>query len=199
MQHLPQQLIEPKIIDWTDLPNRYMNPGELETLVALVSSVNPKTVIEFGINSGRTAKCLLREIPSIKKYVGIDVLPGYVTNKMVQRKEVPPVAGELVKDDPRVELIVRRLGSHEINPEELPKADAIFIDGDHSREGVQRDTYLAHSILNKKGIVVWHDYNFVRNRDGTSAVDVAEVLHEFRAAGADIIHATGTWLAFQRA
>lgn len=193
MLHLPQEKIEPRNIDWRGLPNRFMNPGELETLVALIGSVNPQTVIEFGINSGRTAKCLLREIPSIEKYVGIDVEAGYIPAMRVQHREVPHDAGEMVKDDPRVELIIRPQGSHNLEAEDLPPADAIFIDGDHSRAGVEKDTYLARRVLKKKGIIVWHDYHDL------GKVDVREVLHEYRDAGAKLIHAAGTWLAFERA
>lgn len=192
MLHLTQQKIEPKAIDWTGLDKRFMNKGELEVLCTLIGSVKPKTMIEFGINTGRTAKALLREVPSIERYIGVDVLPGYQTAMQVQRKEVPAIAGEHVEDDPRVQLIVKKRGSHDLDVNDLPAADAIFIDGDHSRAGVEKDTYLAQSVIRAGGIIVWHDYHDL------GKVDVREVLHEFRDAGCEIIHATGTWLAFTR-
>ncbi len=40
------------------LTRRFMNPGELEVLVALIGSVKPETVIEIGVNEGRTAKAM---------------------------------------------------------------------------------------------------------------------------------------------
>lgn len=195
---LPQQVINAKPIDWTGLPQRFMNPGELETLCALIASVTPKCVIEFGINTGRTAKALLREVPSIEKYVGVDVLPGYTTAMQVQHKEVPSIAGELVKGDKRVTLIVTPRGSHDLEPEQLPMCDAVFIDGDHSRSGVEKDTHLARSRLRRGGILVWHDYHNVMDKRGNPVVHVAQVLHEYQSAGCKIIHAAGTWLAFER-
>jgi predicted O-methyltransferase YrrM len=167
-----------------------MNPNELEALCELIRSVKPKSVVEFGINTGRTAKAILREVKGIEEYFGIDVLKGYVTAKEVQRKEVPDVAGQEVLDDKRVTLHVTKNGSYDL--ERLPYCDAVFIDGDHSRRGVENDTKLARSVVRKGGIIIWHDYHDL----GT--VDVREVLHEYRIAGHDISYVNGTWLAFER-
>ena len=52
-------------IDWTGLPTRFLNPGELEVLIALVRDVSPTAVIEFGVNVGRTAKALLSNVETI--------------------------------------------------------------------------------------------------------------------------------------
>lgn len=189
---LKTEKIKPARISWEGLTKRFMNPGELETLVALVASVKPEVVIEFGVNEGRTAKSLLREIPSIRSYIGVDVLPGYVTAKAVQRKEVPLRAGHMVEHDPRVTLHVTKRGSFDLSPKDLPEADVVFIDGDHSRAGVVQDTTLARCTVRKGGLIIWHDYH------NLGKVDVREVLHEFRDEGAQIIHAEGTWLAFER-
>ena len=190
MLTLPKITLSPAPINWQGLERRYMNPNELESLCELVCSVKPKIMVEFGINSGRTAKALLREAPTIEKYIGVDVLPGYVTDKAVQRKEVPTIAGEQVLDDPRVDLIVTNEGSYGIK--ELPPCDAVFIDGDHGRNGVENDSRLAYAAVRPGGIIIWHDYHDL----GT--VDVREVLHELRAAGHDITHVDETWLAFER-
>jgi hypothetical protein len=39
------------------------------------------------------------------------------------------------------------------------KMDFIFIDGDHSRAGVENDTMAALQMLSENGTIVWHDYN----------------------------------------
>lgn len=179
--------------DWTGLPDRFMNPGELECLIALVGLNSPRTVIEFGVNTGRTAKALIRSIPSIRRYIGIDVLPGYVPAMKVQRNEVPSDPGYLAFDEKAFELILRKNGSHDLIPDDLPRCDAVFIDGDHSRAGVMHDTMLARKRINPGGLIVWHDYHDL------NTVDVRDVLHEMKQAGADIWHVAGTWLAFERA
>jgi len=169
-----------------------MNPGELDVLTALVKSVNPVRVIEFGCNIGRTAAVLLREIHSIKQYVGIDVPLGYVPNCAVQKLEVPVHPGQLVENDYRFSLLLRQNGTLDIEPDDLRYANAVFIDGDHSYKCVMHDTILATKILAPGGIIVWHDYHEL----GT--VQVKEALEELQDMGRKIIHVEGTWLAYER-
>jgi predicted O-methyltransferase YrrM len=189
---LPKVTIEQAQVDWTGLPKRFLNPGELETLVSLMRSVSPRTVIEFGCNVGRTARALIENVDTIERYVGIDVLPGYRFSKAVQRNEIPTEPGHLAKHMPQFHLIVRRRGSFELAAEDLPKADAVFIDGDHSRAAVLHDTELARRLVQPGGLIIWHDYHDL----GT--VDVRAVLDELHAAGAPICHAAGTWIAFEK-
>ncbi|MFD3448185.1 class I SAM-dependent methyltransferase [Microbacteriaceae bacterium 4G12] len=137
----------------------YFTPmDDVEPLIAFSRTFYPKTFIEIGIQRGTTAKYILDNNQSIEKYIGVDVLPNFITSLDAQREEVPQIAGELVKDDPRVELIVKPNGSRDLIPSDLPAADLIFIDGDHSREGVFFDTILARSVIRKGGIICWHDY-----------------------------------------
>ncbi|MBR0687340.1 class I SAM-dependent methyltransferase [Bradyrhizobium manausense] len=169
-----------------------MNLGELEALLALIASVGPRVVIEFGANSGRTAKAILRNVPGITRYVGIDVPQTYVTEKIVQRREVPERPGELALDDPRFRLLLARHGSHDLTEDDLPAACAAFIDGDHSAKGVRQDYRLAKARVRKGGIIIFHDDN------GRDTVDVSVVLDDLADHGAEIIHVNGTWLAFER-
>lgn len=177
-------------IDWSGLPKRFMNDGELEIVCAILNAEKPKTVIEFGINVGRTAKAILREVEGIKSYIGVDVLPGYVTEKIVQRKEIPEQAAEMVISDKRLDLRVSENGSFDLSDSDLPEIHAAFIDGDHSYRGVEKDTALARSCI-KKGVIIWHDYHDM------GCVDVRDFLHDQVKAGHDIKHVDGTWLAFE--
>lgn len=169
-----------------------MNNGELETLVALVRSVRPRHMIEFGVNVGRTAKAIMANVDGIERYTGIDVAPGYVPAKAVQRNEVPAHPGELVAADPRFELVVRPRGSLDLTTADLAPCDAAFIDGDHGREAVMHDTALARALVRPGGIIVWHDYQEL----GT--VDVKAVLDEMHQAGDAIWRVEDTWIAFER-
>lgn len=167
-----------------------MNPNELEVLCALVARVAPRNVLEFGVNVGRTAQAILEYVPGIEHYEGVDVPYGYVPAKAVQKNEVPQQPGELVRDDPRFKLLLPEGGSKNLNATDLTRCEAVFIDGDHSREGVLNDTVLALQVLRPGGIVIWHDYHDL----GT--VDVREVLHEKKAAGWPLQHVAGTWLVY---
>ena len=178
--------------DLSGLHTRYIHAGELETLIWLFASVWPRSVIEFGANSGRTAKAILRNVMGIERYVGIDVPANYVPEKQVQRREVPERPGEFALDDPRFRLLLAGRGSHDLMPDDLPAADAVFIDGDHSARGVRRDYALAKSKVRPGGIIVFHDDN------GRETVDVSRVLDELSEGGSEIMHVSGTWLAFER-
>lgn len=169
-----------------------MNAGELEAVVALARMAKPRVVIEFGVNEGRTAKAILRNIDSIERYVGIDVPQGYVTDKSVQRKEVPQQPAHYALDDARFRLLIARRGTHDLAVDDLPKCDFAFIDGDHGRAGVVKDTLLATRLVRQGGVIAWHDYHHL----GT--VDVRDVLEEYYEAGRPIQHVEGTWLAFMR-
>lgn len=173
-------------------PPRYFHPGEIEVLIALIASASPRTVIEFGCNEGRAAAAILLNLPCIKSYVGIDVLPGYVTIKECQRGEVPADPGRFARDDPRFRLILRANGAFDLESDDLPQCDAAFIDADHSRRGVLNDYALARARLRPGGIVIFHDDN------GLPVVEVSETLDELHSGNAPIIHVADTWIAYQR-
>lgn len=160
-------------------------------LIALIRSVHPKGVLEFGVNEGRTAKAILDNVQGIESYQGIDVPVGYIPSKAVQIHEVPAQPAHMVKGDPRFELILRPRGSHDLTKNDLRPCDAAFIDGDHGFKGVMHDSALARALVRTGGIIVWHDYHDL----GT--VDVRDVLDEFHKAGQDIVHVGETWLAYQ--
>lgn len=58
---------------------------------------------------------------------------------------------------------VKRIGhdSHTFDFSTLGKFDLIFVDGDHSYEGVRKDTQSVFSLLrDENSIIVWHDYGW---------------------------------------
>jgi predicted O-methyltransferase YrrM len=174
------------------LHSRYVNPGELDILVHLIASVGARSILEIGANTGRTAKAILRNVPGIVRYFGVDVPSNYRTPKMVQRMEVLPNPGALAMDDPRFRLIICGKGSFNLTPSDLPKMDAVFVDGGHEAAAVRHDYALAREILNPGGIVIFHDDH------GRDVVDVSATLDELHDEGSDIVHVAGTWLAFER-
>lgn len=188
---LPFIDITPDPIQPTGHDMQYSNPGEYGCLAALANSIGAKRVLEIGINYGRTAAMLLKNVPTIEKYIGIDVPPSTPLSLAVQKNEVPMIAGQFVEGDPRVRTIIRDGGSFSVTPEEVGEVDFAFIDGDHSEDGVVQDTVLAMSVVRDGGIIAWHDYHHL----GT--VDVAQVLEGLHGAGRPIFHVKGTWIAMQ--
>lgn len=152
-------------------PSIYLGLNDIEPILAFVQTFNFKTIIEFGIQRGATAKCILDNCPSVEKYIGIDLTLNSQTTLPIQQGEVPQIAGELVKDYHQVELIITPNGTRDLSPGHLPAADLILIDGDHSTEGVYLDTILARQTIRKGGIICWHDYGNSLVPDVTGIID----------------------------
>lgn len=192
MLRLPVVEVVPAAVDWHGLPQRFMNPGEIEAIVTLLRAIHPRRVAEFGVNEGRTARLILENVPGIVEYLGFDVGPDYRPGKPFQRSEIPDQPGRYVMGDPRFRLSVTARGTLGLTPKDLGRLDAVFIDGDHSRSGVEHDTRLAYAAVKPGGLILWHDYHDM------DTVDVAGVLHELADQGHSIRAVKGTWVAYQR-
>ena len=179
----------------TEHRTRFFNPGELDTLAHLLKSKNVKTMVEIGCQNGRTAKALLNHLPDLEMYVGIDVPPNHITTCDVQKTEVPKTAGELALDDPRFVLLVNKDGSQSSRIYAmLPTVDAVFIDGDHSKDAVLRDHGVAQDITIAGGIIIHHDYH---NLGTVGVKEALEEIDEFNNHPANKFkHVTGTWLVY---
>jgi predicted O-methyltransferase YrrM len=172
--------------------NRYLGSDETTILVALIRSVEPRVVIEFGTNIGLTARTLLQRIPSIETYVGIDVPNHYKPTLACQQHEVPRAIGYEAAHDPRFFALECEHGSRQLTALDLEACDAAFIDGDHSFDAVIHDSKLAGVLLRPGGIICWHDY-------GNPAVDVTLALdHLHEHEGWPIAQVHATWLAIVR-
>jgi predicted O-methyltransferase YrrM len=175
------------------LHTRYVNPGELDVICHLVRQANARSFLEIGTNTGRTSLAVLRNAPSVQTAWGIDVPPGYVFTNKVQAKEVPPQPGIVGLQDRRYRCLTLRYGTLDLMPDEMPKFDAIFVDGDHSEKAVRNDYAKAKQMLRDgKGVIIFHDDH------GKDTVDVSRTLDAiWRETGANIVHVEGTWLAFE--
>jgi len=134
---------------------------DVESMLTLVGFFRPHSFLEIGINYGETAKMILDYASWMDRYVGIDVTEGYKTPLDAQRNEVPKIPGQMARGDSRLTLIVRPNGSVDVTPQEIGKVDMVLVDGDHSYEGVKRDTLLAESVVRNGGVILWHDYAYV--------------------------------------
>jgi hypothetical protein len=171
--------------------NPFLNYRETLILIALVRSVEPKVMIEFGCNAGRTARNVLDHVPSLKHYVGVDAPFSHMPTLAQQVRERVLCPGLFVCDDPRFDLIVPLHGSLDLTPQDLPRCDAAFIDGDHSEQAVLHDSWLAFELVRPGGVIVWHDY-------GNPAVEVTQALDRLCCEGWPIGHVEESWIAFMR-
>jgi predicted O-methyltransferase YrrM len=171
--------------------NQYLNDVETGLLVTLVNSVKPKVMIEIGCQEGRTAKIILDNVPTLQRYIGIDVPPGTAPTLTCQQTEIPHSAGVYASADERFWLLVRERGSLDVGPQDLEPCDAMFIDGDHSTRAVAHDSDLARVLVRPGGIIVWHDF-------ANPAVEVTNVLQRLSNQGWPITAIQDSWLAYCR-
>jgi predicted O-methyltransferase YrrM len=174
------------------MDNPYLNQNETRIVIELVKSVNPKIMIEFGCQMGRTSVAILRVVDTLERYIGIDVPANYVPPLAGQRSEVPSEPGRYALADPRFQLIIRPRGSLDLFVNDLPRCDAIFIDGDHSERAVLHDSRLADTLVRPGGIIIWHDY-------ANPTVEVTRALDNLIEAGWPIRLVENTWLAYEYA
>ena len=153
----------------------------------------PESVCEVGINEGRQAELILKALPGVKEYVGVDVTPDAKMALAGQQAEVPKIPGHMVADDARLRLIIRPRGLFDCKPDELPAADFWFIDGDHSDAGVEHDTLKAFLRAPKGAVIVWHDFWNEQDRN----IGVARVLERLAPTlPLKIRHVLGSMVAF---
>ena len=120
-------------------------------------------ICEIGVFKGEFLQHLLSLKPAL--LVGIDpfagILPsGDADGNNVQQAHLPTVYINLSNAARRVpNLLLIRGTSQEFLPLFAPDSfDAVYIDGDHSYQGVKRDLSLAWRVVKEGGYICGHDY-----------------------------------------
>lgn len=131
----------------------WVTQSERRCLISLAHRIRARRIVEIGVSEGCTARAVLKALPEIETYYGLDVGPGYPVPES-QRNEVPAVAGALVNDY-RFTVMLDDRGWRRGHLPGLP--DLVFIDGDHSRGAVIDHTSAAMSMALVGVTIVWHD------------------------------------------
>jgi predicted O-methyltransferase YrrM len=132
------------------------HPNHVEMLyvVAGAVAVGARDVFEFGTFVGRTTYHLAQALPEAS-----------VTTLDLPRDENPygfaDRVGEVYRDTPEAARIRElRVNALAFDPEpERSSYDFIWVDGDHSYEGVRNDTEKALALLRPGGTIMWHDFS----------------------------------------
>lgn len=136
-------------------------PFEIEELERRVIAHAPKTAVEIGTAKGGTLARWLR-IPSVEIVVSVDLPEGiYGGASLADRQELTRLASEEAKargiqffaiDGPSAwPTTVIKTGA----ALQARAIDFLFIDGDHSYEGVKKDFELYSPLVD--GLIVFHD------------------------------------------
>jgi hypothetical protein len=137
---------------------RYTTDRHLEALLRICLQKQPSRILELYTAYGDTTLALARVCPE-SRLTTIDICLemgiGKQTGEVPSREKV----GEAFRDQPERE----RITQHVVDPQvfdwaKVPVADLVFIDGDHSYEGVLNDTIIALERSASYSILVWDDY-----------------------------------------
>jgi predicted O-methyltransferase YrrM len=134
-------------------------------LGAIALATQPKSIFEIGTYLGVTSNFFLKLLPNVKVVSIAFINPPRLfartrfNNSELKKSQV----GSAVEAQYRSRFVQLFGDSHKLSDEDLLNRfspfDFIFIDGDHSLEGVNLDTNLADSILASEGTICWHDAN----------------------------------------
>ena len=140
---------------------------EFIELLKIFKDLNPKYILEIGTANGGTLFCYSKLANPDATIISID-LPerefegGYPEWKI-------PIYQAFAKEDQKLYLL-RKESHQQETLEEVKKIlngnqlDFLFIDGDHSYEGVKKDFKMYSPLVRKGGIIAFHD---IINNDPT--------------------------------
>jgi predicted O-methyltransferase YrrM len=136
-------------------------PQELSELLWLVEEQAPRSVLEIGTYAGGTLYCLCRlaqpdaTITSIDKPMG-RFGGGYTDERADEMQRLFPREQQklhLIRDDSQLPTTLERLEGL-LNGGRL---DLLFIDGDHTYEGVKSDFEMYSPLVRQRGMIAFHD------------------------------------------
>ena len=119
---------------------------ELQWLISIVKTINPKVIVEIGVERGGTTS-LWRRVFDYDLMIGIDI----ANNKQeitFDGKQNKFILGSSVLSNTKDKLI-KELGGREI--------DFLFIDGSHNYFDVKNDYYMYKELVRKSGLIFFHD------------------------------------------
>lgn len=138
----------------------YQLKSELIEFLNLIDMIQPKVVLEIGTASGGTLFLISRFSSPDALLMSVD-LPGGGFGGGYPFFRIPFYKSFACK---RQKIVLLREDSHKLSTlQKIQKklknkrVDVLFIDGDHSYNGVRKDFELYSTLVKKNGIIVFHD------------------------------------------
>lgn len=143
--------------DYVDFTRNRLGAGsvqlamEIEAALNYVAAESPRYICEIGTDFGGTTLVLNHTLRSVEVQIGVDL---YVKNRWLLQA--------LRRTDQRLHLIngssyTQRTAKHVARLLRGSHLDVLFIDGDHSFEGVVKDFLLYRRLVRENGFILFHD------------------------------------------
>lgn len=133
---------------------------EITKLLKILQKLKPRNILEIGTAKGGTLFLFSQIADPCAKIISID-LPGGKFGGGYSKWKIPLYKSfasnkqkiYLIRDDSHKKQSLEKI-KRILNGEKL---DFLFIDGDHTYEGVRKDFEMYGSLVKKDGIVAFHD------------------------------------------
>ena len=178
--------------------------SDYEGWILAVLSKNSNKIFEFGTCSGKTTYLMALNSPENAKIFSLtlnqemtkNITKEKVDNKISFRNIInESIYEKFLFSGSNVEKKINVIfeNSLNFNQNSYKNFDLIFIDGGHTYSVVKNDSEKSFEMLNKNGLIFWHDY--VPGKE--SAKDVVKYIHEI-AKDKKIYHIKNTTLCFYK-
>jgi predicted O-methyltransferase YrrM len=142
------------------------SPADMEALeVGLKRLVAGNVYVEVGVQFGRSMYTAVTLAPNGVKFFAIDKIDHGANPDSLSRKEFFKKSG--IED----KVVFINIPSPEAADGWQPKIDMLFLDGDHSYEGVKADVDAWGKFLKTDGFIFFHDASHI-------CPDVKKLLYE---------------------
>ena len=157
---------------------------ELRYIIDKVGKINPKIILEVGIDRGYSLEVWQKAFNPVK-LIGIDT-----------EHKIP----EDLQDELNAEIIIgdsHHLRAFEAVTDKLDRQqiDFLFIDGDHTEYGVEADVIMYTPFVRKGGIIVLHDACVMNNETVEVFRYVPKFTKKFKKVSSFKSNGTGLVLA----
>ena len=126
-----------------------------------------KNYLEIGVHNGCSMSYVLQSDYKVENCYGIDLFENTFYKDTLNKNKIFNNLQLLNKNKNNIKLIKGNSRSKEIiNSINNINFDIIFIDGDHTYEGVKNDFLNYYKLLNETGIMIFDDYNQAPNNKG---------------------------------
>jgi len=133
-------------------------PEEIETLAETVNAKKPQTIVEIGTKNGGTLYIWSRYFDEVSQIVSIDMPGGKFGGGY------PEIKQQIYRKFPRSGKINFILADsheqttvHELSEILKGTVDFLFIDADHTYEGVKQDFEMYSPLISDGGMIAFHD------------------------------------------
>jgi predicted O-methyltransferase YrrM len=110
-------------------------------------------VLEIGVSGGGTLALWAKLAKNDARLIGIDLTIGPSAQRLVNSNRHPKQTVHFIEDDSHREAVKVRVVEY-LNAHPL---DFLFIDGDHSYQGVKRDWEMYSPMVQAGGLIAFHD------------------------------------------